>query len=260
MGAATPVRRASDGSPYPDRRGPAFEREVRAMFEHIAARYNWFDHVASLGGDFLWRPRALWALERHRRGRPTRRILDIGCGTGELSRLASRRFPSARVTGLDFTAGMLAQARVDARAAGPAGPVDWVQASALAPPLRAGRFDVVMSAFVIRNLPDLPRALQTLAGLLAPGGTLFTLEITEPRARWVRAGFHAYFDHVVPWLGRAVDSAGPYRYLPESLRHLPSREALLRLLDGAGLPGGRAVPQHLGIVTTYLADRPQASR
>lgn len=225
------------------------------MFDHISGRYDWFDHVASLGGDFLWRPRALWTLERHRHGRPTRRILDVGCGTGDLARLASRRFPEARLTGLDFTASMLVRARRSTPVAGSGYRVDFARASALTPPFRPGSFDVVMSAFVIRNLPGLPAALRTLSGLLAPGGTLLTLEITEPPRAWVRAGFHAYFDHVVPWLGRAVASAGPYRYLPESLRHLPGREALLGLLRASGLQRAEAVPQHLGIVTTYLADR-----
>ena len=246
-------RTAADGSPYPDRTRPTFERDVQAMFTHIARRYEWFDHLASLGQDYLWRPRALWDLERFRRGRPVRRILDIGCGTGELTRLAARRFPGAQVVGADFTGAMLERADERTRRLPCAPRVRFARASALDLPFRDGQFDVVMSAFVARNLPRLPHAFAELRRVLVPGGTLFTLEITEPPSSLVRFGFHAYFDRVVPWLGAAVKSAVPYRYLPESLRHLPRREAMVELLRAAGCSRVEAPYQSLGIVTAYLA-------
>jgi demethylmenaquinone methyltransferase/2-methoxy-6-polyprenyl-1,4-benzoquinol methylase len=88
--------------------------------------------------------------------------------------------------------------------------------------------------------------------VLRPGGTLLSLEITEPTARPFGTLFHAYFDHVVPMLGRAAGSEGPYRYLPESLRTLPSRTDLEGILRSCGFPRTWAAPQSLGIVTTFL--------
>ncbi len=81
-----------------------------------------------------------------------------------------------------------------------------------------------------------------------------TLEITEPIDPRFRDLFHAYFDRVVPWLGAAVRSAGPYRYLPESLKSLPSREEMLRLFGAVGFSRTEAQPQSMGIVTTFLAE------
>ena len=250
----TADRVAPDGSPYPDRSRPTFERDVRAMFTHIATRYDWFDHLVSGGSDYLWRPRALWELDRRRRSLPTRRILDIGCGTGDLSVLAAHQFPGAQVIGADFTAAMLARAatRSDRHALG--NRLEFGRASALHLPFRNGTFDVVMSAFVFRNLPNLPNAVRELRRVIAPGGTLLTLEITEPASASVRALFHAYFDRVVPWLGSAVNSAGPYRYLPESLRFLPGRTAMLKLFRDSGFADAFAEPQSLGIVTSYFAE------
>jgi demethylmenaquinone methyltransferase/2-methoxy-6-polyprenyl-1,4-benzoquinol methylase len=250
MSAEAPAR-APDGSPAPRRGTAGFESEVRAMFTHIAAGYERFDHVASLGQDFLWRPRALWALERRRTGRSTGSILDVGCGTGELARLARRRFPGAQVTGLDLTRAMLALARSRT----PGRDRDrWVEGSALALPFPDRRFDAVLSAFLLRNLPDLPAGFREMRRVLRPGGTLLALEITEPKDPFVRATFHAYFDHVVPALGEAVGSAGPYRYLPESLRHLPGREALVGQLRAAGFAEATALPLSRGIVTAYFAE------
>jgi demethylmenaquinone methyltransferase / 2-methoxy-6-polyprenyl-1,4-benzoquinol methylase len=248
-----PDRTAPDGSPYPDRTRPTFERDVRAMFTHIARRYDWFDHVASLGNDFLWRPRALWDLDRFRSEGPVRRVLDVGCGTGDLARLAAHHFPGAAVAAVDFTRAMLR--RADARTArGPGRPrISFIEGSVLGLPFSSGSFDVAMSAFVVRNLPRLDGAFRELRRVLRPGATLLTLEITEPVHPRFRALFHQYFDTVVPFLGGLVGSAGPYRYLPESLRHLPDRAGMTALLQAAGFDRVDARPQSMGIVTTYLA-------
>ena len=132
--------------------------------------------------------------------------------------------------------------------------VTWARATALTLPFPSGTFDLVMSAFVVRNLPRLPDALAELRRVLAPGGTLLTLEITEPTSAWFRRLFHAYFDTFVPWLGAALGSAGPYRYLPESLRNLPSRAQMVELFRSAGFGRVETHPQSLGIVTSFLAE------
>jgi demethylmenaquinone methyltransferase/2-methoxy-6-polyprenyl-1,4-benzoquinol methylase len=207
-----------------------------------------------MGNDFLWRPRALGQLDRFRSPGPIQRVLDIGCGTGDLARLVARRYPSSRVIGADFTAPMLANARRRGLRAAEGSRVSLARATALRLPFADASFDLVTNAFLARNLSDLPRALAEMRRVLRPGGVLLTLEITEPTSPFFGSLFHAYFDQVVPWMGAAVASEGPYRYLPESLRSLPSRSEFVALLRSAGF--GRVVPrpQSFGIVTTYLAE------
>jgi demethylmenaquinone methyltransferase / 2-methoxy-6-polyprenyl-1,4-benzoquinol methylase len=251
--AAGRSRVAPDGSPYPDRAGPSFERDVRAMFGHIAERYDWFDHVASLGNDFLWRPRALGQLDRFRSPGAIRRALDLGCGTGDLARQVARRYPSAQVVGADFTAPMLANAHRRNDRVREGARVTLARANALHLPFADASFDLVTNAFVARNLTDLTAAFGEVRRVLRPGGLFLTLEITEPTSEAFGSLFHAYFDRVVPWMGAAVASAGPYRYLPESLRTLPPRERLVAMMRTAGFPRAAACPQSFGIVTTFLA-------
>ena len=247
-------RTASDGSPYPDRTLPTFERDIRAMFTHIARRYEWFDHLASLGNDYLWRPRALWDLDRFRPARPLRSALDLGCGTGELARLVARHYAGAHVVAADFTSAMLEKARAASRNRTVGERMAFARANAQHLPFADGSFDLVTNAFLARNLSDLPLAFSEMRRVLRPAGVLLTLEITEPVSPAFARVFHAYFDRVVPWLGAAVRSAGPYRYLPESLRNLPSRSAFLDGLSRAGFSRSAAIPQSLGIVTTFLAE------
>jgi demethylmenaquinone methyltransferase / 2-methoxy-6-polyprenyl-1,4-benzoquinol methylase len=128
-----------------------------------------------------------------------------------------------------------------------------LRANARRLPAPSGSFDVIMSAFVARNLVDLPGVFREFRRVLRPEGTVLTLEITEPASALVGRLFHAYFDHVVPWLGAAVHSAGPYRYLPNSLRSLPPSDGMVQLMRDAGFPRVEAHPQSMGIVTAYLA-------
>lgn len=260
MTPTPPGRVAADGSPYPDRQGPTFERDVRRMFTHIAERYEWFDHVASLGNDYLWRPRALWDLDRFANGARVARALDLGCGTGELARQVARHCSGAHVLAVDFTRAMLVKARAAGRRRREGGRLDYGQATALRLPFADRSFDLVTNAFVARNLADLPLALSEMYRVLRPGGVLLTLEITEPESAIVGRLFHAYFDRVVPALGAVVKSAGPYRYLPESLRSLPSRAEFLDTLRRAGFSPVAAHPQSMGIVTTYLGSAGSPAR
>jgi demethylmenaquinone methyltransferase/2-methoxy-6-polyprenyl-1,4-benzoquinol methylase len=262
--APRPSRTAADGSPYPDRARPSFERDVRAMFTYIARGYDWFDHVISLGGDLIWRPRALWDLDRFRSAGAVQRVLDLGCGPGSLTVLAATHYPQATVVGADFTDAMLRQAVVRHARHPAVDRMTFTRADAGALPFADGSFDVAMTAYMIRSLPDLGRAFRELHRTLAPGGALLVLEISEPENPLVARGFHAFFDRVVPFLGGLIRSEGPYRYLPESLKSLPERAEILGLLTAAGFPRIAARPQSMGIVTSFLAEKardpPQALR
>jgi demethylmenaquinone methyltransferase / 2-methoxy-6-polyprenyl-1,4-benzoquinol methylase len=225
------------------------------MFASIADRYDTFNHLATGGQDLLWRPRALWALQRAR-GAPVRDALDFGCGTGGLARLLRVRFPEARVVAVDFSAAMVRVAR--GRSPAGRGP-RFAVANVLRLPFTDRSFDVAASAFVARNLRDLPAAFRELRRVLRPDGLLLTLEVSEPASAPVGRLFHAHFDHAVPLLGRAFDREGPYRYLPESLRSFPAPDVLAGLLREAGFPSTIRVPMSAGIVTAFLSGAGPAS-
>lgn len=251
MAGVPAARTAPDGSLRPTRGSPTFERDVQRMFASIAARYDRFNHLATFGLDLLWRPRAVWAADRFANG-GVHRILDVGCGTGALSSLLLEHHPGAEVVGVDFTGAMvrLAHDRSATRSPRPA----WAVAGTPRLPFVDGTFDLVASAFVARNFADLPRAWAELRRVLRLGGTLLTLEVSEPASPAVSALFHAHFDRAVPILGRAFDREGPYRYLPESLKAFPPREALLGSLTAAGFGRSQVVPMSMGIVSAYLSE------
>lgn len=96
------------------------------------------------------------------------RVLDYGCGAGELS-LHLLDAGAASVTGLDVSPGSVAFARARAAHFRPGAPIDFVTAPAEASGLPSEGFDVVAGRFVLHHL-DLPAAVAELDRLLAPGG------------------------------------------------------------------------------------------
>ncbi|MFF7793278.1 methyltransferase domain-containing protein [Streptomyces sp. NPDC007991] len=97
-------------------------------------------------------------------------VLDLGCGTGSLSLLASEQ--GHRVTGVDLSPAMVALAREK-----PAGrDAVFLVGDAAAPPVGEQRFDAVLVRHVLWALPDPGRALRHWAGLLRPGGRLVLVE------------------------------------------------------------------------------------
>jgi ubiquinone/menaquinone biosynthesis C-methylase UbiE len=104
--------------------------------------------------------------------RPGERVLDVGCGTGVVARLAAERVgPDGSVAGADPSPGMLEVAREAAQTA--AIPISWYETSAEAMPLPDAAFDVVFCQVALQFVADKPAALREMRRVLAPGGRVY---------------------------------------------------------------------------------------
>ncbi|MGH7961833.1 MAG: ubiquinone/menaquinone biosynthesis methyltransferase [Candidatus Binatia bacterium] len=203
---------------------PADEKAavVRTMFDRIAPRYDLLNRVISLRLDQRWRKLTVRTVAIT--GKDT--VVDLACGTGDLSELAARA--GARVVGVDFSANMLTEAqrrRIKAM---------WLQADANVLPLPSGWATVVVSGFALRNFVSIPTVLTEAARVLAAGGRLALLEVDTPSPRLLRWGHELYFTRIVPRLGALLSDASAYAYLPRSVSYLPESDVLRRMIEAAG--------------------------
>jgi demethylmenaquinone methyltransferase/2-methoxy-6-polyprenyl-1,4-benzoquinol methylase len=196
---------------------------VEAMFDRIAPRYDLLNRILTFRLDQRWRREAIARAAI----RPGDVVVDLGCGTGDLSELAAAR--GGRVVAVDFAARMLAGLRRRAIAASP------VRADAARLPLRDGCADVLLSAFALRNFVALEPVLREAARVLRPGGRLVLLEVDEPRNPLLRWGHTLHFRRIVPLVGSLLSDRVAYSYLPRSTVYLPPEHKLLDILAAAGL-------------------------
>ena len=222
---------------------------VRRMFGEIAGRYDLMNSVMTGGRHHAWRRATARALVR-----PGDRVIDVGCGTGDLS-LACARAGAAAVLGVDFARPMLPLALRKARARG-APHVDFAVADALRLPLADASVDVWCAGFVVRNIPDLNAALHEAHRVLRPGGRIGVLDIPRveggvlaPLTRW-------HLARVVPLLGRAISGhRDAYRYLPVSAERFLSVEEFSARLAAAGFEVQQVRRFGLGSVALHVAVR-----
>jgi demethylmenaquinone methyltransferase / 2-methoxy-6-polyprenyl-1,4-benzoquinol methylase len=225
---------------------------VRQMFNSIAPRYDLLNHVLSANIDRLWWRRTARAF-RSTLSDPDSAILDICCGTGDMTMALLRDRPAGArpILAADFAHAMLERG---VRKFSGRGAVA-LEADALHLPLRSASMDLVVTAFGFRNLANYQAGLREFYRVLKPGGRLGILEFSEPGGLIGKA-YAVYFRRVLPWVGRLIcGKDGPYNYLPTSVRKFPTPSEMLGLMQNNGYSEITWRPYTFGIAGLYTARR-----
>jgi demethylmenaquinone methyltransferase/2-methoxy-6-polyprenyl-1,4-benzoquinol methylase len=231
---------------------------VQQMFNAIAPRYDLLNHVLSANIDRLWWRRTALTFRAVLADQEAA-ILDICCGTGDLTMaLLKRRPKEARpILAADFAHGMLARGAQKFGARGRSlSTAIALEADALHLPIRSGSLDLIVTAFGFRNLANYEAGLREFHRTLKPGGQLGILEFSEPGGL-IGKVYALYFRRVLPAIGSMVyGKDGPYRYLPASVGAFPSPPEMLALMQKVGYSDCRWSPYTFGIAGLYTAKRP----
>lgn len=235
-------------------------RRVREMFATIAARYDLLNHLLSVNIDKRWRRRVANTLHATLPLLPPSpkgeaRILDVACGTGDLS-LKLFESCDARVVGIDFCRPMLRIATSKASRLG--FEVPFIEGDALSLPFRDRSFEAATIAFGLRNLAGIEAGIEELFRILKPGGRVVVLEFSKPTTPILRSLFRVYFTKVLPLFGGLISgSMTAYQYLPDSVSRFPDQTELASMMRQVGF--AEVTFQNLsgGIAALHLGTRPQ---
>jgi demethylmenaquinone methyltransferase/2-methoxy-6-polyprenyl-1,4-benzoquinol methylase len=198
-------------------------REMAAMFDHVAAKYDRTNTLISLRRDRVWRRATRRALDLQ----PDERVLDVGAGTGTSTEHFAKA--GAYAVGTDISLGMLAAGRL----ARPEVPL--LAGDALALPFADAAFDAVSMSFALRNVADPRAALRELHRVTRPGGRLVVCEFSHPTNTAFRTVYLSYLMRALPAIARLVSSnPEAYVYLAESIPAWPDQAGLAGWLAGAG--------------------------
>jgi SAM-dependent methyltransferase len=174
------------------------------------------------------------------------RVLDVGCGSGVVTREIARRVgPTGCAVGVDPSPALLAIARDLAEVEGLGGRVELQEGSALALPFADGAFDVAIAVTVLSHMPGAEGAIPEMARVVRPGGRMgvFDLDtdmtsVTHPDRVLTRRIIAAASDAnaVDGWLSRRL----PLLFVRAGLQHVRARGFFPLDTDPRGFYAGLA--------------------
>lgn len=225
---------------------------MRGMFSRIAARYDVINRIISLGQDQRLRHEVLRRAQLPQKGW----LLDVASGTGDVALAAQRDQPALHIVGVDLTWAMLRGAQ--GKSAGIPTAPGWTVGDGMALPFPDASFDAVVSAFLVRNVPDVRQTFVEQVRVVRPGGRVVCLEMSWPSTFPMSMLFSLYFNGWVPFIGRMISrDVEAYGYLPRSVKHFLRPENVAQQMENAGLTHVQWFGRALGTAVIYVGERPQ---
>ena len=237
------------------------EQYVRELFDQIAENYDAMNQVMSAGQWERWHREFV----KQCGFKPGQRILDVACGTGDLSMLdAAQVQPGGSVVGIDFSEGMLevGRRRVGQSPYKDAITLQWGNAVDLQ--FEANSFDSATMGWAMRNVPSIEKTLSEVYRVLKPGGRFICLEAAKPYSRVIRLGFFLYWKTLLPMIDWLVVKTGrkakvrPYTYLSRSLDNYPFPNRLEEMFKEAGFVQTDYQLLMMGTVAIHVGTKPGA--
>ncbi len=228
-----------------DKSPQAKKSRIKEMFNSIAPSYDSLNSFLSFGIDGRWR-RKLSKLCGDSSDSP---ILDLCCGTGDLSRELLNR--GHEVVSLDFSIGMLSKG-VQSKSLGKSN----IAADASMLPFGDSVFDLAVVSFGIRNIPDMTVFCGNVFRVLRPGGRLLILELTRPRNFIVRLFYNIYLKRILPFIGGLVSGRhDAYAYLSKTIATFLDSEELKKIMLSTGFERVEYEELTFGVATIYVCEK-----
>ena len=231
------------------------KNEIRALFNHIAPRYDYLNHLMSWQIDRNWRRKAAKHLLNHTAS--PLRVLDVATGTADFAIDIARNLPfDSHLDGIDIAEEMLKIGRkkvIDAK-------LDHIitlkQGDAEHIPSMNNFYDRVSVAFGIRNFENLELGLQEMYRVLKQGGRLVILELSSPDNAFLLQLFKLYSFRLLPHLGAKISgNKRAYQYLPESILKFPKPKIMVPLLHNIGFYQVETQSYCFGVCRLYIAEK-----
>lgn len=217
------------------------ETKVYGIFQRIAGRYDRSNAFISLGLQKRWKK---MLTDKVIRSLPEgAKVLDVCCGTGDISLMLADAGRDIQVTGLDFSPAMLREAEHRRKHRKN---VRFLRGNALDLPFGDACFDAAVISFGLRNTADYEKTVQEMKRVVRRGGRVYCLESLVPENRVIKPFYRLYFRQVMPFLGGGKSFRREYQWLYESTRDFLGRRDLEALFGGAGLSDIRAKSRMFG--------------
>jgi demethylmenaquinone methyltransferase/2-methoxy-6-polyprenyl-1,4-benzoquinol methylase len=228
------------------------KEQVAGMFNNIAHKYDFLNHVLSLGIDTIWRNRAIREMKKNQ----PKIILDVATGTGDFAIAAARKLTPDLIIGIDISHNMLeiGKQKVSKKQLDDCIQMQYGDCESL--PFPENYFDASITGFGVRNFENLHKGLQEMVRVLKPGACAYILEFSMPHVFPVKQLYALYFKYILPTIGRIFSKdTSAYTYLYDSVQAFPYGEAFAQQARNAGFSNTKCLPFSFGITTLYVCKK-----
>ncbi len=224
---------------------------IKDMFDGIAVRYDFLNHLLSMGQDLVWRTHMVKAAGLEKDSC----VLDIACGTGDVTaEIIKQTRGNVRILGVDFSMNML---RIAKKKLGIHDTlISWIQGNALCLPVPDTAFHGLFIAFGIRNIMQKDQVLAEFYRVLKPNGKVVILELATPGHIIMKKLYFLYFCKILPKIGSFFSKDDhAYSYLPASVIRFPRQEEIIKMMGQAGFRNLRFKTMTFGIVSLFVGEK-----
>jgi len=224
---------------------------VAQMFDDIAPKYDFLNHLLSLNIDKLWRKKLIKLLKKEH---PVN-ILDVATGTGDLA-IASLKAGPEKVTGIDISIKMIEVGLRKIKEKQLEDKIELLLADSLEIPFKDNSFDAVMVAFGVRNFENLENGLLEMKRVIKPGKKAFILEFSKPERFPVKQVYNLYFHYILPFFGKRISkNSKAYSYLPDTVEKFPEASKFTDIMTKCGYSNANFKRLSFGIATIYTGEK-----
>lgn len=227
---------------------------VNQMFSKIAPRYDLVTALLSYGQDRRWKKKLVQGTDVQ----PHHTILDLACGTGDITFMLAKMVSTGRVVGVDITPGMIEIASRKKQQLGING-IEFEVGDITRLEFHANTFDRITVGYGVRNVPDIACLLSEVFRMLKPGGRFLSLDFAKPVNPFYCRAYLGYLTVMGSLLGWVMHGdPDVYRYISESLKLYPAQHGVQILMDKAGFEDTGYLVFGGGIIAINYGRKPSA--
>ena len=213
---------------------------IRTMFNMIANKYDFVNNVMSFGTQNHVKNRAIKMFDI----KPHDNVIDLCCGTGDLSGIIKKTSPHACITGIDFSEKMLSVAKEKYT------DICFMQGDVTNLPYADNSFDFAVMGFGLRNILNAEKAVEEVYRILKPNGKFLHLDFG-------RKNFASrVYDKMTPLLIKLfTENTQAYSYLIKSKQEFPTPKDLIKDFESKGFKLVKRKDFLCGVISAQVLEK-----
>lgn len=212
-------------------------KNIQTMFNLIARNYDKINDIMSFGLQKIVKTKAVKNLSI----KPHDNVIDLCCGTGDLSQIIKTLQPKACIIGIDFSQNMIDIAKSKNQS------IKYLQGDVTSLPFEDDFFDIAVMGFGLRNILNAEKAVEEVHRILKPGGQFLHLDFGKKN--WANKIFDFFFPFLIKLF---TENHYAYEYLIKSKKSFLEPDDLIKDFTAKGFEFKMRQDYLFGVISAQI--------